>query len=61
MIHFLRHTTASMKHLAALKGISLDLNQSIVDLIVHAIPALEKIIGNVIANRHQIHPARWTD
>ena len=51
MIHFLRHTTASMKHLAALKGISLDLKESDSDLIVHADPdALEKIIGNVIAN-----------
>ena len=57
MIHFLRHTTASMKHLAALKGISLDLKESDSDLIVHADPdALEKIIGNVIANAIKFTP-----
>ena len=57
MIHFLRHTTASMKHLAALKGISLDLKELDSDLIVNADPdALEKIIGNVIANAIKFTP-----
>ena len=57
MIHFLRHTTASMKHLAALKGISLDLKELDSDLIVNADPdALEKIVGNVIANAIKFTP-----
>jgi signal transduction histidine kinase len=57
MIHFLRHTTASMKHLAALKGISLDLKELDSDLIINADPdALEKIVGNVIANAIKFTP-----
>jgi len=57
MIHFLRHTTASMKHLAALKGISLELKELDSDLIVNADPdALEKIVGNVIANAIKFTP-----
>ena len=57
MVHFLRHTTASMKHLAALKGINLDLGTLDGDLLINADPdALEKIVGNVIANAIKFTP-----
>jgi signal transduction histidine kinase len=57
MIHFLRHTTASMKHLAALKKISLELSETEGDFIIDADPdALEKIVGNVIANAIKFTP-----
>jgi signal transduction histidine kinase len=57
MVHFLRHTTASMKHLAALKGIDLDLGALDGDLLINAdSDALEKIVGNVIANAIKFTP-----
>jgi signal transduction histidine kinase len=57
MGNFLRHTTASMKHLAGLKGINLDLSRLDGDLMINADPdALEKIVGNVIANAIKFTP-----
>jgi signal transduction histidine kinase len=57
MVHFLRHTTASMKHLAGLKGIDLELGTLDGDLLINADPdALEKIVGNVIANAIKFTP-----
>jgi signal transduction histidine kinase len=57
MAHFLSHTTASMKHLAAMKGISLEFADPQGDLHVNADPdALEKIVGNVIANAIKFTP-----
>lgn len=57
MAHFLSHTTASMKHLAAMKGIELNLTEPQGDLKIDADPdALEKIIGNVIANAIKFTP-----
>ncbi len=57
MAHFLSHTTASMKHLAAMKGIELTLSEPQGDLRIDADPdALEKIIGNVIANAIKFTP-----
>jgi signal transduction histidine kinase len=57
MVHFLRHTTASMKHLAAMKGITLNLEDPQGDLWINAdSDALEKIVGNVIANAIKFTP-----
>lgn len=57
MGHFLKHTAASMKHLAALKGIHLDLQEPTGDLLINADPdALEKIVSNVIANAIKFTP-----
>lgn len=57
MGHFLKHTAASMKHLAALKGIHLDLREPSGDLLINADPdALEKIVSNVIANAIKFTP-----
>ncbi|AGK57982.1 integral membrane sensor hybrid histidine kinase [Hyphomicrobium denitrificans 1NES1] len=57
MAHFLSHTTASMKHLAAMKGIDLNLEEPQGDLWIDADPdALEKIVGNVIANAIKFTP-----
>jgi signal transduction histidine kinase len=57
MAHFLSHTTSSMKHLAAMKGIELNLEKQQGDLWINADPdALEKIIGNVIANAIKFTP-----
>ena len=57
MAHFLSHTTASMKHLAAMKGITLNLEETPDDLFIKADPdALEKIVGNVIANAIKFTP-----
>ncbi|HML27727.1 MAG TPA: ATP-binding protein [Hyphomicrobium sp.] len=57
MGHFLKHTTASMKHLAALKGIQLDLQEPTGDLLIKADQdALEKIVSNVIANAIKFTP-----
>lgn len=57
MAHFLSHTTASMKHLAAMKGIELNLEEPKGDLWIAADPdALEKIVGNVIANAIKFTP-----
>lgn len=55
--HFLKHTTASMKHLAALKGVNLELQEPTDDLLIDADPdALEKIVSNVIANAIKFTP-----
>ena len=57
MAHFLKHTAASMKHLAALKGVQLDLQEPTGDLLINADPdALEKIVSNVIANAIKFTP-----
>jgi signal transduction histidine kinase len=57
MAHFLKHTAASMKHLAALKGVHLDLQEPTGDLLINADPdALEKIVSNVIANAIKFTP-----
>ncbi len=57
MAHFLKHTAASMKHLAALKGVHLDLQEPSGDLLINADPdALEKIVSNVIANAIKFTP-----
>ncbi|MET0408357.1 MAG: ATP-binding protein [Hyphomicrobium sp.] len=57
MGHFLQHTAASMKHLAALKGVHLDLHEPSGDLLISADQdALEKIISNVIANAIKFTP-----
>ncbi|HVZ03756.1 ATP-binding protein [Hyphomicrobium sp.] len=57
MAHFLSHTTASMKHLAAMKEVILDLEEPRGDLHIDADPdALEKIVGNVIANAIKFTP-----
>jgi signal transduction histidine kinase len=57
MGHFLKHTAASMKHLAALKGVHLDLQDPTGDLLINAdLDALEKIVGNVIANAIKFTP-----
>ena len=57
MAHFISHTTASMKHLAAMKGINLNLEEPCGDLWINADPdALEKIVGNVIANAIKFTP-----
>ncbi|MBA2127668.1 histidine kinase [Hyphomicrobium methylovorum] len=57
MAHFLSHTTASMRHLAAMKGINLNLGELQGDLIINADPdALEKIVSNVIANAIKFTP-----
>jgi signal transduction histidine kinase len=57
MGHFLEHTAASMKHLAALKGVNLDLQNPPNDLFVRADPdALEKIVSNVVANAIKFTP-----
>jgi signal transduction histidine kinase len=59
MAHFLSHTTASMKHLAAMKEISLNLEEPQGDLHINADPdALEKIVGNVIANAIKFTPPK---
>ena len=59
MAHFLSHTTASMKHLAAMKEISLNLDEPQGDLHINADPdALEKIVGNVIANAIKFTPPK---
>jgi signal transduction histidine kinase len=55
--NFLQHTAASMKHLAALKGVHLDLKPPSGDLLIKADPdALEKIVSNVIANAIKFTP-----
>lgn len=57
MGHFLKHTAASMKHLAALKGVHLDLQEPSGDLLISADQdALEKIVSNVIANAIKFTP-----
>ncbi|MFA5958650.1 ATP-binding protein [Hyphomicrobium sp.] len=57
MGQFLKHTAASMKHLAALKGIHLDLQEPAGDLLINADQdALEKIVSNVIANAIKFTP-----
>ncbi len=57
MAHFLSHTAASMKHLAAMKDITLELGELQGDLLIDADPdALEKIVGNVIANAIKFTP-----
>ncbi|MBS0251920.1 MAG: response regulator [Proteobacteria bacterium] len=57
MGNFLKHTAASMKHLAALKGIHLDLQEPSGDLLINADQdALEKIVSNVIANAIKFTP-----
>lgn len=57
MGHFLKHTAASMKHLAALKGVHLDLQEPTGDLLIKADQdALEKIVSNVIANAIKFTP-----
>jgi signal transduction histidine kinase len=57
MGHFLKHTAASMKHLAALKGVHLDLQEPTGDLLINADQdALEKIVSNVIANAIKFTP-----
>ena len=59
MAQFLSHTTASMKHLAAMKEISLNLEEPRGDLHINADPdALEKIVGNVIANAIKFTPPK---
>ncbi len=57
MGHFLKHTAASMKHLAALKGVDLNLEEPPGDLLISADPdALEKIVSNVISNAIKFTP-----
>jgi signal transduction histidine kinase len=57
MAHFLSHTAASMKHLAAMKGIDLKLGEPCGNLWINADPdALEKIVGNVVANAIKFTP-----
>ncbi|RUO97574.1 ATP-binding protein [Hyphomicrobium sp.] len=57
MGHFLKHTVASMKHLAALKGVELNLEEPTGDLLINADPdALEKIVSNVISNAIKFTP-----
>jgi len=57
MGHFLEHTAASMKDLAALKGVHLDLQKPPSDLLIKADPdALEKIVSNVVANAIKFTP-----
>ncbi|HET6387842.1 ATP-binding protein [Hyphomicrobium sp.] len=57
MAHFMKHTTSSMKHLASLKGVNLELAEPEGDLLIDADPdALEKIISNVIANAIKFTP-----
>ncbi|MBY0560581.1 ATP-binding protein [Hyphomicrobium sp.] len=57
MAHFLKHTAASMKHLATLKGVNLELQEPTGDLLINADPdALEKIVSNVIANAIKFTP-----
>ncbi|MBS0234723.1 MAG: response regulator [Proteobacteria bacterium] len=59
MGHFLKHTAASMKHLAALKGVHLDLQEPTGDLLINADQdALEKIVSNVIANAIKFTPPK---
>jgi signal transduction histidine kinase len=57
MAGFLKHTTSSMKHLAQMKGVTLELGTLDEDLLINADPdALEKIVGNVIANAIKFTP-----
>lgn len=57
MAHFMKHTAASMKHLASLKGVNLELAEPTGDLLINADPdALEKIVSNVIANAIKFTP-----
>ncbi|WP_045836509.1 ATP-binding protein [Hyphomicrobium sp. 99] len=57
MAHFMKHTAASMKHLASLKEVNLELAEPTGDLLIDADPdALEKIVSNVIANAIKFTP-----